>query len=170
MGRYWPQVALRPGEEVVLDALRTIERIAYLGELSTTRARIQSDFAIKKFGAENPLPLGTLGDGVSRILVLILAALTCKEGYLLVDEIDTGFHYSVMKDMWTVLFSIATKLNIQVFATTHSLDCIRALKSICNHDPENPVFIHRIKPTREESVVYDEDEIEVAVDDAIEVR
>ena len=43
------------------------------------------------------------------------------------DEIDTGLHYSVMTSLWKLVIATAARLDIQVFATTHSNNCIRAL-------------------------------------------
>jgi AAA15 family ATPase/GTPase len=66
-----------------------------------------------------------MGDGINRILTIILALVNCDHGYLMVDEIETGLHYTVLFVLWKVIYELASKLNVQVFATTHSTDCIR---------------------------------------------
>lgn len=65
-----------------------------------------------------------MGDGINHILSIILALVNCENGCLLIDEIDNGLHYTVQKQLWSVIFKLAIKLNVQIFATTHSSDCI----------------------------------------------
>ena len=85
---------------------------------------------VKLKGAEEPVPIGSLGDGFWRMFGLILAMVNLENGILLIDEIDSGFHFTVMTDMWKFVWEIAKKLNIQVFATTHSRDCLQSLAEL----------------------------------------
>lgn len=57
------------------------------------------------------------------MLGLALAIVNARNGFLLVDEIDTGLHFSAMYDMWKLIWKTAKRLNVQVFATTHNSDC-----------------------------------------------
>ena len=54
-----------------------------------------------------------------RLLALAISLIQAKGGYLIVDEIDTGFHYSIMARMWELVVRTAQDSNIQVFAATH---------------------------------------------------
>ena len=47
-----------------------------------------------------------------------------RDGILLVDEIDTGFHYSMYKDLWKIVSDVSRDYNCQVIATTHSYESI----------------------------------------------
>ena len=71
-----------------------------------------------------------MGDGMLRILQLILKIFSAKGGFLLIDEFENGLHYSVQKKVWELVFDLAEKLNIQVFATTHSWDCIESFAKV----------------------------------------
>ncbi len=62
---------------------------------------------------------------------------TSAGGCLFVDEIDTGLHYSVMAKMWHLLIETARRLDVQVFASTHSLDCLQALARVCQEKSES---------------------------------
>ena len=68
-----------------------------------------------------------MGDGINRILTIILAMVNCENGYLLIDEFENGLHYSVQEKLWEIIFYLAKRLNIQVFATTHSNDTIEVI-------------------------------------------
>ena len=59
---------------------------------------------------------------------MAIALISAKGGVLLIDEIDTGLHYTVMADMWKLIAQTAAELDVQVFATTHSSDCVTALR------------------------------------------
>ena len=48
-----------------------------------------------------------------------------QNGIVLIDEIETGLHHSVQEKLWKAIFKWAQDLNVQVFATTHSNECIR---------------------------------------------
>jgi AAA15 family ATPase/GTPase len=80
--------------------------------------------------SRTPRPLTALGAGVHRFLGLLLACHGAQGGFLLVDEIDTGLHYSVQTRLWELLTAWAIQFDVQVFATTHSLDCVRAFAEV----------------------------------------
>lgn len=100
--------------------------------------------------------LGSLGAGVWRLLELGCALVSAKDGYLLIDEIDTGLHYSVMADMWRLVVKTAARSNMQVFATTHSWDCVEGLSRLCAEEAEliPEVAIHTIEPSLKRAVTY----------------
>lgn len=106
------------------------------------------------------------------MLALAIALIQAKDGVLLIDEIDTGLHYTVMRDMWRLVSNTAKDLNIQVFATTHSYDCVKSLAAICNsgENADGYVSIQRIEPEKGRAVHYSEAEIRVAAEQHIEVR
>jgi len=72
----------------------------------------------------------------------------------------------------TVVKKTAERLNVQVFATTHSNDCRNSLAAICDESVSegSSVTIHRIDREKKESVAYTEQEVVVAAEHNIEVR
>ena len=107
-----------------------------------------------------------------RLLALSLALVQTANGVLLVDEIDTGLHWTVMEDMWRLVVDTARKSSVQVFATTHSLDCIRGLASLVESCPDlaGEVSIHKIGRSIRKAVHLDAEDVQVAVAQNIEVR
>jgi hypothetical protein len=170
----WDKVALTPNENRVLLALRfldpSIERIAAQagGQVYWSRG----GFIIKVEGRDHPIPIGSMGDGMWRMLAMAIAIAHCKGGVLLIDEIDTGLHYTVLKNMWRLIFGAAKELDVQVFATTHSSDCIKSLADLCYAETEvaENVTLQRIERGRSKAIPYTADEIEVAAEKNIEVR
>jgi predicted ATP-dependent endonuclease of OLD family len=43
------------------------------------------------------------------MLAMAIAITQCAGGVLLVDEIDTGLHYSVMSQMWSLIYNITRR-------------------------------------------------------------
>ena len=70
------------------------------------------------------LPVQFSGDGINKLLYIVLSIMDAKNGILLVDEIDTGFHYSMYKDLWKMVSDVSHDYNCQVIATTHSYENI----------------------------------------------
>ena len=77
-----------------------------------------------------PVPLNSMGDGISRVLQLFLKLFAARGGFLLIDEFENGLHYSVQEEVWRLIFDQAEKLDVQVFATTHSWDCIESFAKV----------------------------------------
>jgi ABC-type branched-subunit amino acid transport system ATPase component len=172
LARLWDDVTLTPDEATVYDVLRVIERdverIAFLG---STR-RPGTNAFVKLSSVERRLPLGNLGDGMLRLLSLALHLVASRGGVLLVDEIDTGLHHSIMEKMWRLVIETAKRLDVQVFATTHSRDCVDALAYLTEQHLElaADVSAHRIDPGAEETVRYDAENLAIAARHHIEVR
>lgn len=170
LSQLWDSIVLTPQEEGVVGALRivepAIERIAFAGSGPLR------EILLKLAGTDQRLPLGTAGDGLKRLLVLALHLFSARGGFLLVDEIDTGLHYTAMADMWRLVIETAKRLDVQVFATTHSLDCVRALAWIQEERPypTDDVRLHRVERELTHTMEYTLDEISVAARNYLEVR
>lgn len=162
---------LTPDENVVLEALRTIEpaleRIAPIGTRRPRTAATRGGFVTMVDGQR--IPIGSMGDGMWRLLGIALALVRVRGGILLVDEIDTGLHYSVLEKMWRLVFETAKRLDTQVFATTHSRDCYEALAAVTQRD-RHEISIQRIERDKPEAIAFDEAEIQVAAERGLEVR
>lgn len=168
------KVVLTPEEDLVLEALRiiepTIERIAPVSSEEYPGSR--NRFAVRLSDRDQRVPIGSMGDGTWRMLGLALALVDARDGFLLVDEIDTGFHFSTMSNMWKLIWESAKKLNVQVFATTHNSDCWTSLATIANDEnpSEDGITIHRIEKGKSHSIVFTEQQIVIAAERGIEVR
>lgn len=166
----WDRIMLTDEEPLVVEALRLldsrVERLAFRGEGP------DRNIVVKRKGEKNPVLLGSLGDGMRHLLSLALHLVLAKKGYLLVDEIDTGLHHSVLSKMWHLVIETAKRLDIQVFATTHSLDCIRALAEVQEqlNLSNDDLMLHRLDADLSNSVPYKPQELADAIAYQTEVR
>ena len=118
------------------------------------------------------MPLGSHGDGMRRLLALSLSLIKTTNGILLIDEIDTGLHWTTMEEMWRLIVNTARKSNVQVFTTTHSYDCIRGLASLVESSTElaSEISVQKVDRSLARAVTLDAENIRIAVAQDIEVR
>lgn len=166
-------ITLTDKEQYIIEALKIIEpdteRIAFV-DSGNKQERIA---LIKLSNSKDVIPLGSMGDGINRILTIILALVNCNDGYLLIDEFENGLHYTVQEQLWEVIFKLAKELNIQVFATTHSNDCISSFSSVLNRSGNKSlgryIRLDNIKGEIKE-VVFSSEELTIAEEQDIELR
>lgn len=76
-----------------------------------------------------------------------------------------------MEKMWQLVYQTAARLNIQVFATTHSRDCYESLAAISrNVGADESEVTQRIERGKDFAVAYSEREIVAAAKRHLEVR
>ncbi len=169
----WDIVALTELEEDVLFALRLIsrdiERLTFTGGNEPFGRRHP---IVKLKGSSSPVPLRSMGEGMNRMFGIALALVNAKDGMLLIDEVDTGLHYSVLPDLWKLIFEVAHRLNVQVFATSHSWDCIQAFQQAAEANKDEEGMLIRLENRDGEvvPVMFDERKLNIAAREQIEVR
>ncbi len=193
---WWDGVALSDAEQTVSDALGTITKIERIATVkSYPRGRI---FIVRLKGWDEPVTLRSLGDGMLRMFQIALAlepshmeqrgrqlslfpaTQPTVEGsgrwlsprnILLIDEIENGIHYSVLPQLWRFVFQSAKRNNIQVFATTHSWNCIEGFQEAAKSQPLDAALIRLERDGQEtRSVEFSKEELQIVTRDHIEVR
>lgn len=172
LAELWDIVHLTPEEDKVVEALQildpAVERIGF-----ASRQTSNSGIRLKLRGQQEPVPLGSMGDGMRRILTLATSAIVAEGGVLLVDEIDTGLYYRTQANMWRLLIQTAQRLKVQIFATTHSLDCVKSFQEAISEGKDKSIgklFRLSLRGQDIQPVVYDTSDLEVAMQQEIEVR
>jgi hypothetical protein len=126
----WDALVQGPGQELVLDWLRMldprIEDLAYIGDEGPQRNRV----ALLKMEGQGRIPLRSMGDGLTRLFHIGLAMASASKGILLIDEFENGLHWKVQEKLWGALGKAALKFDVQIFATTHSRDCIENFAAV----------------------------------------
>lgn len=73
------------------------------------------------------VPLGLVSSGIAKIVSVLIAIAKFEKGVILVDEIENGFYYEKMGDVWKYLVEFAEVNKAQIFASTHSLEALKSL-------------------------------------------
>ena len=159
-------------DELLIASLRILDKkIERIGTRSLPgNDSVRVPF-VKLSGSEEPLPLRSLGDGMNRLFAIALAMVNSKNGFLLLDEIENGVHYSIHAKLWKFIFQTAEALNVQVFATTHSWDCVKGFYAATrDHQGEGELIALRKKGDAIRAFVMNEREVGIATRDQIEIR
>lgn len=171
VSRLWDNITLNPLEDDVLNSLRILDsRIERVNLVSMRDSRERLPI-VKISDFDQPLPLRSLGEGMNRIFGIALALVNAKGGMLLMDEVESGLHYSIQEKVWDFIFQTAKRLDVQVFATTHSRDCFEAFANVSNKSEEKGALIRlENKHGKIMPITFDEKDLAIAARDGIEVR
>jgi len=165
----WDQIALTDREQEVINSLRLIEpsivgltfveanydvedvkrRLQHRPRVSAGRLSGRRIPVVKLAGSNLRVPLKAMGDGLHRILDVVLRLVAVENGFLLLDEFENGLHFSIHDKLWELILKIATERSVQVFATTHSDDCVKAFSRISLKSKEDGVLYRITRPTTE---------------------
>lgn len=177
----WDQAAEMGVEGQAVEALRVVfgddlERINVVGDNRTEwagSAPTGPRRAIAKLkNRDRAVPLRSLGDGAVRIFGLALALAGSRNGFLVIDEMENGIHYSIQADVWKMLFQEAEKNNVQVIATTHGWDCVKKFAEVALTEEDIEGLLVRLEKKDEhiQSVEYSKEELLFAIQNEFEVR
>lgn len=112
-------------KDSLMSSLQALE--PSISDIAVIGNDIMVDLAVNKL-----LPINILGDGIRKILSIILNINACKGGMLLIDEVDNGFHFTSMTSLWQTILSTALACNTQIFVTTHNIDSLKSLSNVLN--------------------------------------
>ena len=167
----WDRINLTDLESDVILGLQMIEPrvkgVALVGEKQNGRVPI-----VRLEGASERIPLKSLGAGMERLFHISLALVNAHGGFLLIDEFENGLHWTVQPKLWNMIFRVAEKLDVQVFATTHSQDCVRSFHGVWSKQEHKGSF-HRLDPDPETGArcaSYDAETLSDSLETDVEVR
>jgi len=156
-------------QDVLLKSLQVIE--PRLQRLSVVVAggvpMLHGDIGLKRL-----VPLPVMGEGMARLASLVLAVGNAPKGVVLIDEIENGLHHSILSKVWQVIGEVARQFNTQVFATTHSLECIVAAHKAFTQSGTYDFRLHRLEHKKDaiHAITYDQETLEAAIETGLEVR
>lgn len=131
----WAKFSMTKMEDFVSEALKTIdERIKRFNFVKIDSHTYAPFVQLLEDDETTRMPISEMGDGMTHILNIIMALLACKNGILLLDEAESGLHYRTQIILWNMLNKLANDFNVQIFATTHSVDCVRAFALSTTND------------------------------------
>lgn len=155
-------------KEVLIDAVRLLD--ADIEDISTIFSNSAYLYARRKNGPL--LPLSSMGDGINKLLMILCSILIQPEGIVLIDEIENGFHYSFYPKLWELLAQMAKETKNQIFATTHSYECIEsAMEGVSAVDKS---LLSYVRLGKQDHVIlpyqFSSDNLAFAIEKDMEVR
>lgn len=151
---------------LLLEALQVIEpRLHSIEDNSSSGSpMIWGDIGLSEL-----VPLSIMGEGMTRFASIVLGLVAIPGGVMLIDEAENGIHHSVLTDMWRAIDGASRRFGVQVFATTHSFECVQAADQAI---PTDDLALHRleVEDDRCRCVTYERSSTTAAVRHDIEVR
>jgi len=133
----------KDGEHKMEELMRVVEpRLARL-----RYARLpgcSSPLVYADVGLSAAIPFTQMGQGFSRILHLYCQVQAAQAQVLLVDEIENGIYHEALPQFWKGLLALCDTANVQVFATTHSRECMMAADAAARARPSYDLSFVRL--------------------------
>lgn len=136
--------------------------------------QLTEDTILVDIGAAQRMPINLMGDGIRKLLAIVVGIYECRNGILLIDEIDNGLHYSVMEKVWKAIMHTAIANNTQIIATTHSIDSLKGFNQAAKVDNygDNVSAFKLLHTSNGElkAFTYLHDQLDYAIQQEIEIR
>ena len=177
--RFWDKLVEEKGEYRGVDALDLIlhQKINDILLVAGTSQGLNYQSRRAVVGFENQshrVPLKSLGDGAVRVFGIGVAIAYSRGGILIVDEAENGIHHDRQRDLWKMIFETARDNDVQIFATTHSWDCVHAFAKTASECDEAEGVLVRLERDEETTDIvareYSDVNLRVAAEQGIEVR
>ncbi len=78
-----------------------------------------------------------------------------KGGILLIDELESTIHTEALQNSFKWLVKWCIEMNVQLFATTHSLEAVDALLGVTESDSD--LVLYRLEPKESQTRVVRHD-------------
>ena len=160
------QLRMKKQGSLLLKALQVIEpKLQSIEDNSSSGTpMIWGDIGLSEL-----VPLPAMGEGMTQLARIVLAIASIPDGVVLVDEVENGIHHSVLPDVWRAIDEAAKQFRTQIFAATHSLECVMAAHESLSADRFR---LHRLEIADRKSrcVTYEPDAIAAAIRHNLEVR
>lgn len=144
---HFSDIILEDKKDILLDILAKIEPkiedLIIVSDPSEGKPRPRLYVKHRDLGLA---PLSTLGDGVKRALTIAMAITSIDGGILLIDEVESAMHTSVLQRVFDWLISTCRERDIQLFVTTHSLEAVDTMLSV-EEDRLNEIVGYKINST-----------------------
>jgi AAA15 family ATPase/GTPase len=150
LAKQYDKIDYEGKSEEVLKILKTIDpSIEGLRTYSFAEPTLYIQTKIQPKG----LPISLFGDAVYRVTAIILEILDKKHKVLFIDEIENGIHYTSQKSFWEGLFRLSEELDTLIFATTHSLEMIKAFAEAGKNFPDQGAYFELAYSPRTDNIV-----------------
>lgn len=122
----------------LIKTFQTIQKLDKENELNNFVNEFDSSIESFKVIGDKPqckvngeyLDLTEFGDGLKHYISIICGLYACENGYLFIDEIGNGIHYTQHDKLWELILTISEQTKCQVFAITHSKEMLESFARV----------------------------------------
>ncbi|MDP2898432.1 MAG: AAA family ATPase [bacterium] len=161
---------VRGRQQVLVELLKLIEpRLRRVTMVMRTPGQpvLHGDVGLPRL-----MPVNLMGDGIMRLVHLGVSIGNAEGGVALLDEVENGLHHSVLEKVWLAVAEMAGEFNTQIFATTHSWECIVAAQRAFHGMKPYDFQYLRLQRVAEKlrAITYDRETLAAAAESGVEVR
>ena len=123
-------------------------------------------------GMEEKVHLNLMGQGIVRLVSILLGISSAENGTVFIDELENGFHHSVLQLLWKIIVTHAKNHNTQIIATTHDRELLEGTISGIPENSRADFKYIRIEREKEDFKIknYDFDILQTALNSNLEIR
>lgn len=121
---YFSSLSIQNLEDLITEALQS--EFPFIKGLSVQVFAATSTVFASVDGLPEKIPVNLLSSGVTKLLSILLGIANQRNGVVCIDELENGFYFDRLPSIWALLLEFASKFNVQLFASTHSWECLEA--------------------------------------------
>lgn len=122
-------------------------------------------------GLSQKIPISLASGGMTKLASILLSFPEMGDGVILIDEIESGFYYERLPLVWMALYEFAHEYNCQIFASTHSLECLNSVADLVKESPADFSLLRTVQTKNGGAVRhFGGDQFASAIDAHIEIR
>lgn len=154
-------------EQIMREVEPRLKRLRY-----AKLPRTSSPLVFVDLGLSRSVPATQMGQAFNRLLHIYAEILTSKINVLLIDEIENGIFSESLPLIWKGLFAVCQQQNVQIFATTHSRECVMAAHQAAEDRGQDELSVQRLQIVNAtiEAVRLGKPHLEMAAEMGLEVR
>lgn len=167
---------LNPDNEAKIEELLRNSIEPRLRRLRYARPEgINTHLVYVDLGEGKMIPFTQMGQAFARTLQVYCEIFAQRPKILLIDEIENGLYYEGMEDYWKGLMAVLEDQDVQLFATTHSRECMEAAYRAAKDIPSNPLRYLRLDrrigdPAKIVATTFGKEEMATAIEFNREMR
>jgi energy-coupling factor transporter ATP-binding protein EcfA2 len=140
----WSAAAQQGLTSGILELLRSLDPEIHGADILTGNGNKPALYV--DYGSSGKIPLSSLGDGIRRAFSIAPVMSSVRGGILLIDEIELSLHISALETLFSWLVRACEEFDVQLFATTHSLEAIDTMIHAEKGDLSR-IVAYRLKPS-----------------------
>jgi predicted ATPase len=135
-------------------------------------AKAQHPLVYVDLGLSTSVPITQMGQAFNRLFRIYIAVIASKAQVLLIDEIENGIFSDLMPKIWVGLMELCAREGVQIFATTHSRECVMAAQAASQARGQDDLALFRLQRVKDEieAIRLGGEHLELAAEMGLEVR
>ena len=123
-------------------------------------------------GLPQKMPINFVSSGITKVLSLLLGMANQRGGAILIDEMENGIYWDRLSSIWGALLEFSRLYDVQIFATTHSMECLEAAAHAAAGKNENDFCLLRTEKDNGKSTMrqFSGKAFSAAIDQGGEIR